>query len=184
MAAPRPIAAFLRVGSALADTVLLAQGLALCGLILWLVAPSEQTGLAVVGGSIASFISVFAFSLFGTLSFVWQAHGFWRTLHPLNLSLAMFAAVAYSAAVYGNWPALSAGAAVGGMAAALAVRFLPANPRVWIAICMFVLLGRYILPWRHAGIAAAAIGVFIFTAWMRRNFYNQETEPHSGAHGV
>ena len=164
--APRAVAVFLRTGGFLADTVLLAQLLALCGFALWFFGASDWAGYAVIGGAVAGMLSVFAFSLFGGLSWFWGAAAFWRTFHPLNLALTMFAGAGYAVVVYGKLAAVLAAAMVGFAAARGVLRLLPNHPRAWIAICIGVLSLRYALPWRLSGVAAAAVAVFVLTAWM------------------
>ncbi|MGI9296833.1 MAG: hypothetical protein ACR2QC_02915 [Gammaproteobacteria bacterium] len=172
-AAPHSANSVLRVGGFLADTVLLAQLLALCGFSLWFFGESEWAGFAVIGGSIAGMLAIFAFTLFGVLSWFWGAAEFWRTFHPLNLALAMCAGAGYTVVVYGKFAAVSASAVFGLAAAAVAARFLPNNPRAWIAACIGILSLRYALPWRFSGIAAAAVAVFVFAVWLRNNLPNR-----------
>lgn len=166
---PRVVSALLRTGGFLADTLFLAQALALCGLVLWQIGESDWAGFAVVGGSVAGMLSVFAFGLFGALSWFWGAADFWRTFHPLNLSLAMCAAAGYSVVVYDAAAAALTAAAAGLAVAAAVAKFLPNHPRAWIAVCIAVLSLRYALPWRVSGIAAAAAAVVVFSLWLRCN---------------
>lgn len=160
----------------MADTVLLAQLLALCGFVLWFFGASDWAGFAVVGGSVAGMLSVFAFMLFGILSWFWGAAAFWRTFHPLNLVLAMCAGAGYTIIVHGGVWTVLASAFAGLVAAVVGARFLPNHPRAWIALCIAVLSLRYVVPWRFSGIAAAAVAVLIFSVWARRNFLQRVDE--------
>ncbi len=173
-AAPRRAALF-RVGAFLADAVFLAQLLALCGFMWWRAGgDSDAAGFSVVGGSVAGMLGVFAFGVFGFLSWFWGAAAFWRTLHPLNLALALVFAASYYALIYGYWKIQFAAAAVGAAAAAACWRLLPNHPRTWLALCLALMSARYILPWRYSGIAAAGVALFVLAAWARENFRRKE----------
>ena len=176
-APPHTVAAFLRIGSFLADTLFLAQAMALGGMLLWLFGKSELAGFAVIGGSVAGLLSVFAFNLFGAVSWVWNAPAFWRSLHPLNLSLALFAAAGYAVIVHDKTAAILISAAIGLTAGVAGIKILPYYPRTWIAICMGILAMRYAVPWRFSGIAAAAAGIIILFVWLRHNFPPRRRRP-------
>lgn len=182
--APRLAVSVLRTGGFLADTVLLAQLLALCGLLLWFFGESDWAGFAVVGGSVAGMLSIFAFMFFGMLSWFWGAAAFWRSFHPLNLALAMCAGAGYTIVVYGKFPAVLAAAVFGFVLAAAAGRFLPNHPRAWIALCVGVLSFRYVLPWRFSGVAAAAVAVFVFAVWLRHNLPSRPGKKFNAAGGA
>lgn len=175
-AAASPSGTALRIGGFLADTLLLAQSFALFGLMFWVFGyTTDAAGFAIIGGAVAGVISVFSFVLFGLLSWFWGAGEFWRTFHPLNLSVALLAAALYYAFFYDKWTAVATAMVVGGALSAAAWRFLPHHPRVWIALCLGVLLIRYAMPWRYAGMIAAAVSVFVFVPWRYYNFYPDKT---------
>ena len=166
----------LRSGEFLGDTLLLAHVASFIGGVLWFSGyASDESGFAIIGGAVAGLLSVFAFSLFGTASWFWGPARFWRSFHPLNLSLAMADGALYYAFFYGKWTAIAVAATVGGLAAAAVLRPLSNHPKAWIALCLVVMLSRYTLPWRLYGIAAAAIAVFIFVAWLTNRRTYEET---------
>lgn len=170
-APPHSVAAILRVGGFLADTLFLAQILALCGIALWFFGKPDLAGFAVIGGSVAGLLSVFAFNLFGAMSWVWGADAFWRSLHPLNLALALFGAAGYAVVIHDKPGAVLLSATIGIAAGAAGAKILPHHPRAWIAICMCLLAMRYVVPWRLSGIAAAAAAVVILSVWLRHNLH-------------
>ncbi|MGI9307327.1 MAG: hypothetical protein ACR2P5_08515 [Gammaproteobacteria bacterium] len=152
----------------MADTIFLAQILSIGGFALWQAGyVSDWAGFAVIGGSIAGMLGVFAFTAFGALSCFGGAAQFWRTLHPANFGLAMLFGAGYTAMFYGQWAAQAAAAACGLCAAMACARFLPNRPRAWLALCLILLMSRYALPWRYSGIAAAGLAPFILTLWSR-----------------
>ena len=81
----------------------------------------------------------------------------------------------YYAFFYDKWAAIAVAATVGGLATAAILRPLSNRPKAWIALCLVVMLSRYTLPWRLYGIAAAAIAVFIFVAWLTNRRTYEET---------
>ena len=170
--------AILRGGEFLADTLLLAHAAAVIGGALWFSGyASDESGFAIIGGAVAGLLSVFAFSMFGIASWFWGPERFWRSFHPLNLSIAMGDGALYYAFFYGKWAVIAVAATLGGIVVTAVLRPLSGRPQAWIALCLVVMWSRYALPWRFYGIAAAAIAVFIFIAWFNnRRVYAEKIE--------
>ncbi len=159
----------LRIGGFLSDALLLAQLFSLIGLLTWLLGiKADWAGFAIIGGGVSGIISIFAFVLFGALSFIWNADAFWRTFHPLNLALAMLGGSIYGVLFRDKIAIVMIAAGVGLAAGIVFCKKVPRHPRLWIACCLVLMSLRYLIHWRFS--IAAAGSTFVFLLWATYNF--------------
>ena len=179
MSAPSFAAAVARGGAFIADAVFITLTTSLAGYLGWHLADNpDWAAFVMIAGAVAALWALWAFVLFGIAAYFSGAAAFWRTLHPLNLTLAMLFVTCYTMLVYQKLPHVFIAFIVGGALFALCRRYLPLSPRTWLLLCLAILLLRYALPLRLASIVAAAAASFIgCAAWINYHAVDANNTP-------